>query len=435
MGSSAPTKQRTSSFVTGTALRVTIGLLLLLLLLSSCSFHSSNDTLPARAERVEPDDQFFQDGSQWNLEVIRMPEVWWLLQHPDVRPHLRQVTVAVLDSGIPSGHPDFGPFVPGWDFTVEGGAEVPTEGMDPGTPGLRHGTHVAGIIGALTNNSGQGIAGAGWAGVGQKAVIRIMPVRILRGFEGSVEGLRCGVLFAAGLECGGVPGSQTPAQVINLSLGATTDIGLGEFFAQISAAGITVVTATGNDSSEGLRWPAGYARDGSVIAVGSIDQVELGSASLPSGIQRSGFSNYGEGLDLMAPGGSSSSIDGILSTVVNDGYAVMAGTSMAAPHVAAVAALLYAVNPDMDQSRVRRILRKTARSVGPENEYGAGVIDAYEAVRTALSTTFGGPLLPQDLPLLPASGVPTAVLAPATQFHSSEPARYENLVPLPEIKP
>jgi len=414
----------------------------LLLLYTACSFSSDNEALPARAERVEPNDQFFQSGSQWNLEVIRMPEAWWLLQHPDVRPHLRQVTVAVVDSGIPSGHPDFGPFVPGWDFSsdVQGDwldSEIPEEGMDPATPGLNHGTHVAGIIGALTNNSGQGIAGAGWSGTGQTALVRIMPVRALEGTDGNVEGLRCGVAFAAGLECGGVPGSPTPVQVMNLSLGAAGDIGLGEFFSEISSGGITIVAAAGNDSAEGLIWPARYALNGSVIAAGSIDQTGTGSASLPATVQRSAFSNYGEGLDLVAPGGSSPNSGGVWSTVANDGYAVMAGTSMATPHVSAVAALLYAVSPDMDQERVRRILRETARSVGPELEYGAGVLDAYEAVRAALTTAYGGPLLAQDIPSLPASTAFYPSLAPVeTQSLSADKTRnYDNLVPLPSISP
>lgn len=364
-----------------------------------------------------------------------MPEAWWLLQHPDVRPHLRQVTVAVVDSGIPNGHPDFGAFVPGWDYIES--ESITDQGITPNDSSFGHGTHVAGIIGALTNNSGQGIAGAGWSGTGQTALVRIMPIRVLDGSNGDVDDVRCGVAFAAGLECGGVPGSPTPAQVVNLSLGGPGDIGLGEFFSHISSLGITTVAAAGNDAEEGLLWPARYAQDGLVIAAGSIDQVAAGSASLPATVQRSAFSNYGVGLDIVAPGGSSPNLGGVVSTVANDGYAVMAGTSMATPHVSAVAALLYAVSPDMDQDRVRRILRETARYAGPELEYGAGVLDAYEAVRAALTTANGGPLLAQDLPGLPASSAfyPSRAPAETQGLRTGERPGYENLVPLPNISP
>ena len=413
----------------------------LLLLSTGCSFFGGNNSLPARAERIEPNDHFFQTGAQWNMEVIRMPEAWWLLQHPDVRPHLRQVTVAVVDSGIVSGHPDFGAFVPGWDF-IEA-KSIPAQGILQNDSSFSHGTHVAGIIAALTNNSGEGVASVGWPGHNTTPLIRLMPVRVLSEHEdtgnlvGSEEDLECGIKFAVGLDCNNVTGSSTIAQVINLSLGSGTDLELAELFEEIAAAGITVVAATGNAGTSSLVYPARYP---DTIAVGSVN---LAAASDPLGVYRSGFSNYGEGLDLVAPGGRRDSpvVPGVWSTYINEddelGYGAIPGTSMATPHVAAVAALLYAVSPDMDQERVRSILRDTARPVGPELEYGAGVLDAYEAVRAALTTAYGGPFLSQDLPGLPASTAFYPSIAPAEtrSFSTEESHGYDNLVPLPSISP
>ncbi|TVR92059.1 MAG: hypothetical protein EA428_04405 [Spirochaetaceae bacterium] len=424
-----------------------VAAVLFLLSTTACSFFGGNNSLPARAERVEPNDQFFQDGSQWNMEVIRMPEAWWLLQHPDVRPHLRQVTVAVVDSGIVSDHPDFGTFVPGWDFIKS--ESIPETGIAPNDSSFSHGAHVAGVIAALTNNSGEGIASVGWPGHNSVPLIQIMPIRVLEAtvdgdgkivaITGTPNNLECGIKFAVGLDCDSVTGSPTKAQVVNLSLGGGSDLELAALFEEAANAGVTIVAAAGNSGVGSLLYPARYP---DTIAVGSVN---LSSASDPLGVYRSGFSNYGEGLDLVAPGGrrDTPAVPGVWSTFINAddvlGYGAIQGTSMAAPHVSAVAALLYAVSPDMDQERVRSILRDTARPVGPTLEYGAGVLDAYEAVRAALTTAYGGPFLSQDLPSMPASTAFYPSLSPTgTRSFSTgerESREYDNLVPLPSISP
>jgi subtilisin family serine protease len=264
-------------------------LALLALLLGPAAALAAND--PRRAE-------------QWNLDLIESDAAHATSTGAGAK-------IAVVDTGVAAGHPDLaGQILPGHDF-VE----------DDGTPqdGNGHGSHVSGIALAATGN------GVGISSVAPGA--RLLPVRVL-GDDGSGTSED----VAAGIDWARTNG----ADIINLSLGSEIPIigaaGGDEIDAAIRralAAGVIVVAAAGNNGVPVCEQPA--ATEG-LLCVGSIDRRK----------QRSFFSSFGQGLGVVAPGGSAIAVSGedILSTVPPDGYEEIAGTSQAAPHVSGVAALL-----------------------------------------------------------------------------------------------
>jgi len=314
-------------------------------------------------------------GQQWNLDAIRMPQAWALMAAE--RPVLTPVRVAVVDTRVCADHEDMpGREWTGFDMLGEGAAlACPPPGAGDGA---HHGTLVAGLVAALGNN-GRGIAPAGWAGV---PYVEPVAVRVLgdsgRGTTGRVaEGIRAAV-FDGG------------ARVVNLSLGTFFNDELPgdrqareELFAAVDdavAAGALVVAAAGNSGGYGLASPADHPR---TFAVGATDA---------SG-RRAHYSNMGE-LDVVAPGGAPCFQEPVLiSTAGRHDYWCTAGTSMAAPHVTAAAALLMAMGVESAEE-VAAILRFTARSVeaagtvvydkrreGHSPEYGWGLLDVAAAVR------------------------------------------------------
>lgn len=244
-----------------------------------------------------------------------------------------------------------------------------------------HGTHVAGIAGAVADNE-DGIAGVGWLPQGPR--VRIMPVTVLDDAgEGTISDIVDGLMYAAGMIEDEQP--EDPADVINLSLGGGGSAQLEAVLEDIRDAGITVVAAAGNfGCGTQVLFPAAYP---STIAVGSANPPEDNRAT---------YSNCGDTLDIVAPGGAGENGDfaEVKSLDRNDDYTNMAGTSMAAPHVSGVAALLYAVTNDMTPSAVRQILTETASPVThagslPNEEYGWGLLNAERAVRRALMKPYG----------------------------------------------
>ncbi|MDX6697325.1 MAG: hypothetical protein QOE65_722 [Solirubrobacteraceae bacterium] len=281
-------------------------------------------------------------------------------------------TVAVIDSGAAFGHPDLqGRLVAGPDY-VDGG---------PPEDGNGHGTHVAGIIAA---NAGNGI---GVESVAPGA--RVLVVRVLDADGGgNVDDVVAGIRWA----------TDHGADVINLSLGSDVPIvgGSADYDAAVDYAldhGVIVVAAAGNGATDAgvplpfCDQPSGAGR---LLCVGAVDR---------NG-QRSHFSNFGDGLGIVAPGGAgllgTSSTDDILSTFPTTAayggpYEYMAGTSQATPHVAGVAALLVSLGLH-GQAAVQRILA-TARDVGPagpDDMYGAGIVDAQAAVAGLRRSASGG---------------------------------------------
>ncbi|MBJ7539415.1 S8 family peptidase [Marinomonas transparens] len=329
-----------------------------------------------------PNDSRYSD--QWSLfdsnTGIDMPNAWEVSTGENV-------VVAVLDTGyLP--HVDLvNNLLSGYDFIADTNVSVDGDGRDAdaidpgdwasagycnsgdnGNNSTWHGIHVAGTIAAQTNN-GFGVAGVAYDS-------KILPVRVLGRCGGWMSDFSDAVIWAAGGSVSGVPSNSTPAQVINMSLGGNGSCGrtMQDAVDTARSLGVTVVVAAGNDNVDAVNTQP--ANCSGVITVAATND-QGGRAS---------YSNYGNNIDLAAPGGDRSY--GVLSTLnsgqegaVDDSYAYYQGTSMATPHVAGVAALLYAVKPDITPTEVENILVSSAKSFSATcNQCGSGILDANAAL-------------------------------------------------------
>jgi serine protease len=334
-------------------------------------------------------------ASQWHYPLINLPTAW------DITTGSPDVTVAVIDTGILSGHSDLqGQIVGGYDFISDPSSSADGDGIDPDPqdPGdgsnlgnsSFHGTHVAGTIAASSNN-GRGVAGVAWN-------VGLMPLRVLGVDGGNTYDVDQAIRYAAGLEndSGTVPAKT--ADIINLSLGGPSFITASQnLINEVRAKGITIIAAAGNEASSAAVYPASY--DG-VISVSAVD------------VQRraTSYSNFGSQIDVAAPGGDNGIDitgdgypDGILSTggSISGGrldyvYSFLNGTSMASPHVAGVVALMKSVNPDLRPADIDSLLQQDALTddlgaAGRDNRYGHGLINARAAVVAALDVAGASP--------------------------------------------
>ncbi|WLV24264.1 S8 family serine peptidase [Aciduricibacillus chroicocephali] len=233
--------------------------------------------------------------------------------------NLKQTVIAVVDTGVDNSLTDLKNSV---DMSIGKNFVDPNE---PATDDYGHGTHVAGIIAAAANND------YSMAGINQKA--RIMPVKVLNaaGF-GDTEEIAYGIKYAA----------DHGAKVINLSLGGEYSRTLEYVLKYAYSKGIIIVAASGNENVPELSYPAASKYTISVGGTNSLDVV-------------SDFSNYGNALDLVAPGSN------IPSLVPNGNVTYMSGTSMAAPHVSATVGLMLSRNPKLKFADVRTALKETAK--------------------------------------------------------------------------
>ena len=328
---------------------------------------------------------------QWHYPIINLPQAW------NVTTGSEDVVVAVIDTGV-YDHPDLVSNVDyslGYDFVSNPLNSGDGDGLDPDArdPGelfpefsyLSHGTHVAGTVGAASNN-GSGVAGVSWD-------VTLMPVRVLGndGF-GSCWDIAQGLKWAGGLvnDSGQVPGRTT--DVINLSLGGP-DVcpGQQEVINQLTSKGIVVIAAAGNETTSIPSYPAALNDVISVSATTIADELAP-------------YSNFGPTIDVAAPGGEldgNGDRDGVYSTVmiVEQGssvqktdYVYSAGTSMASPHIAGVAALMKSVYPEMGSNEFftaissGEITKNLANdgSTNKDPSFGYGRIDAQKAVNWAL---------------------------------------------------
>jgi len=306
------------------------------------------------------------------------------------------VVVAVIDTGI-TNHPDLNAnILPGYDFISDAAMARDGGGRDnnpndegdwyaanecgsgiPASNSSWHGTHVAGTVAAVTNNS-TGVAGTAFNA-------KVVPVRVLGKCGGYTSDIADAIVWASGGTVSGVPANANPAEVINMSLGGGGSCST-TYQTAINGAvsrGTTVVVAAGNSNTNvSSSVPANCAN---VIAV----------AATTSAGARASFSNYGTGIDISAPG------QAILSTL-NSGttvpgsasYASYNGTSMAAPHVAGVVALVQSVAPTaLSPASIESLLKSTARPLpgACSGGCGAGIVDADAAVTAALNGTGPGP--------------------------------------------
>ena len=305
------------------------------------------------------------------------------------------VTVAVLDSGI-TAHPDLDANVlPGYDFIAESAFSNDGNGRDSdptdagnwtvdnqcftgskATASDWHGTHVAGTIAAIANNN------EGIAGVAPEA--KIVPVRVLGACGGFDSDITDGIIWAAGGSVRGVPANQNPAQVINMSIGSegTCTTPYRQAIAQANKRGSIVVVAAGNNNFDASKSSPGNCED--VITVGATDK---------NG-KRSYFSNYGSRVDVSAPGGDRRYWGGGILSTLNAGktapgkadYAEYQGTSMAAPHVAGIVALMKAVDPKLTYAQAKKALQSTSQGIEcDQSACGSGIVNAARAVQQVRS--------------------------------------------------
>ncbi|ASA23586.1 S8 family peptidase [Paenibacillus donghaensis] len=297
------------------------------------------------ADVVTPNDLLFS-AYQWNLPAIETTQGWKLSRGSN------EVIVAVVDTGVQANHPDLkGQLLPGYNAIQSGS----TPDDDVG-----HGTHVAGIIGALVNN-GEGVAGISWYN-------KVLPVKALdNSGAGTTYSVAEGIIWAA----------DNGAKVINLSLGNYADSQfLHDAIKYAYDRDIVIVSAAGNDNTERPGYPAAYPE---VLAVAATNASQ----------QKASFSNYGDYIDVTAPGES------IASTYPDSQYAALSGTSMASPHVAALAGLVRSLNPDLSNDEVVQLMRDNAVDLGTpghDKYYGWGQIDIYKTLQAA-----GGGEIPLQL--------------------------------------
>lgn len=301
------------------------------------------------------------------------------------------VVVAVIDTGY-RPHADLvANLLPGYDFIssasrARDGNGRDADASDEGDWGRYlglipldsswHGTHVAGTVAAATNN------GVGVAGIAYKA--KVMPVRVLGKGGGATSDIADAVVWASGGRVAGVPDTVTPARVLNLSLGGGGACGAAMQSAINGAngRGTVVVVAAGNGDPL-----TGRGVDARNTTPANCDGVITVAATGRNG-GRASYSNFGSVVEIAAPGGNG---DDYVWSTYNDGkkrpgqdsYAgePFQGTSMAAPHVAGVAALMLSKNPELTPAQVSSILRSSARPFPAScDQCGAGIVDAGAAL-------------------------------------------------------
>ena len=310
-------------------------------------------------------------SQQWNMEKIGMPDAW------DISRGSREVIVAVLDTGVDYNHPDLSQnmWVNRYDYpnngidedgnTINGnvytddyhGWDFSNNNNDPNdTDG--HGTHIAGIIGALANNN-RGVAGINWN-------VRVMPLKFMES-TGDVASEIKAIYYAV----------RMGAKIINASYG-DKEYSSAEYDAVKYAGdnGVLFVAAAGNSAGDNdgpsKMYPASYDLP-NIISVTASDA----SDNLAS------FSNYGAtSVDLAAPG------SGICSTYKSSDYKTESGTSVAAPHVSGVAALLWAERPDATFAEIKNAILQSVDVVPALSGKvsSGGRLNAYEALRRILKT-------------------------------------------------
>lgn len=283
-------------------------------------------------------------SKQYGLDKIRAGKAWDLTRGSE------QVVIGIVDSGVDTDHPDLrAKLLPGVN-TVDPTLTVRDD--------VGHGTHVAGIAAASTNN------GVGIAGIASQC--KVLPVKALSTAFGSVSSVAQGVIWAV----------DHGADVINMSLGINEPSEVLTNAVQYALSKNVVLVATmGNKNVEAPRYPASIP---GVIAVGSTDSTD----------RKSRFSNYGAWMSVSAPGTDIFSTFptypvSIPASNGNAGYEYMSGTSMAAPLVTGLCALVRSKHPDLAPAEVKRLIERTAVDLGDrgaDKMFGNGRIDAFAAL-------------------------------------------------------
>ena len=338
-----------------------LSLVVLLPINSSQSFvesptlaHAYVDDYPIVIQRTVNDPLF---SSQTNLNQINIPQAWDVTTGKDI-------IIALIDTGIAKQHEDLIGKL--WVNTKE----IPNNHRDDDGNGYvddvngynfrqnnsnitddnGHGTSVASVIAANTNNT-KGIAGINWHA-------KIMVLKALNELGGGeYTHVARAVRYAV----------DNGAKLINMSFG--THLNNSELEQAVNYAiskGVAVIAAAGNNGQNKLLYPAAYS---GVIAVGAVDSAGA----------RASFSNFGTGLDVMAPGLNIVSANYEQSTA----YSSNSGTSYAAAHITGLASLILSLYPSLSPQEIRTIIRESTKNKGNSTEYGEGIIDAALVFNTA----------------------------------------------------
>lgn len=299
-------------------------------------------------------------SGQWFVNKLKLPLVWEITKgNPNIR-------VAVIDTGVDRDHFDIGygygnytniSYNYGWDYVSD------TQYHTPHSQGS-HGTEIAGLISAKSNNI-HGVAGM--AGGDNSPGVTLMSYRVIEKDGDYTSSMGTAIKKAV----------DQGANIINISMGLGSNSSTMEALDYAYNHGVVVVCATGNDGNSNISFPASY---NSTIAVGASSINDL----------RENYSNFGTGIDLVSPTYLSS------TTSLNNNYFFMTATSMAAALVSGTAALMLSVNSSLTPDQIRTILQKTAtklpgytyNSNGWNSEVGYGMLNTFAAVLAASNTQF-----------------------------------------------
>ena len=267
--------------------------------------------------------------------------------------------IAVIDTGVIATHPDMPKLLGGY---------AAVSGLSPNNDTVKHGTSVAGVIGAIGDNK-VGVSGINWNA-------RIMSVKV---DDAS------GAMTTASVAKGIMWAADNGAKIINLSLGQTTDsTTLKSAIDYAYNKGCAIFAATGNNSTNSIHYPARYSN---VMAVGS---------TLSNGTARTSTSNYGTGIDIVAVGVT------YYTTAATGGYGSATGTSFASPQAAGLASLIWALNPSLTNAQVYDLIRQNTKPLGGgfNLETGYGLIDIGKTL-AAVAGTGPGPVVTPPPPPKP----------------------------------
>jgi thermitase len=287
----------------------------------------------ARALYTPNDPQW---GSQWNMRIISADKAW------DIHKGSLTVTVAIVDTGVDYNHQDIAAHY------VAGGRDWVNNDANP-MDDNRHGTHCAGIAAAVMDN-GLGVAGVAQVGIWAEKVLNRLG-------SGSLSNVANGIIHATD---GGV-------KVISMSLGGGGSRALSDACAYAWNHGVLLVAAAGNNNRNIDKRPSYPASYSTVVAVAATD----------SNDNKASYSNYGFKIEVAAPGSN------ILSTLPGNTYGSLSGTSMACPHVAGLAGLVWSYNLWMTNQDVRNRLHQGVDDLGTplrDQKFGYGRINAYKAL-------------------------------------------------------
>ncbi len=314
----------------------------------------------------EPNDPYFVDGQQWDMNSIDMKKAW------NIKRAGAETVVAVIDTGVDYNHPDLvGKVIKGKNYINNTDDPMDDHG---------HGTHVAGTIGAITNN-GIGISSVSWGA-------KILAIKACDNNGDCItSNVVRGISYAL----------SQGVKVINISIAGVGSCTRENFFGgdrvyedvikEANSKGAIMIVAAGNNNQDAKNEVPGACEG--VVAVGATNQSnERWVSSDSTG------SNFGDKIDLSAPGSP------ILSTSVQNGYSIRNGTSMAAPHVSGVAALLLSFNKNLSSSELKKCIVESAGKI-ESDRYIGGLLNAYNALMRC------GASNPQSISALTPTSIPS----------------------------